>query len=109
MSHHYTTDITIALKLKLEGPDRNKKETARSILQDPTTYINFLYPHEFDVDSVSIDVNSNCTSVTLKIKNLKLSDKHINGAQSEITDEFNDTLRSSISDGWGENGIPFGK
>ena len=107
-SNQYTADITLTLKLELQGPDRNKKKQAIEILKDSNTYKNLLHGHEFDTDTLRIFINSNCTSVTLNIKGVKLT-FYGNIDRTGVIDELNDNLASGISDGWGENGIVFGE
>ena len=99
------------MTVKLKGPDKNKKNEALKILKEPKTYNDILYPHKFNNKNIDIIVNNNCTSVNLKIKNIKLTyyTDDIPYNSDEIINELNINLKSSISDGWGESGIDFGE
>ena len=107
----YTADITIKLTVKVKGPDKNKKNDAKKILKDPKTYNDIVYPHNFNNKNLDIIVNNNCTTVNLKIKNMKLNYYYVDipNNSDEIMKELNINLQSSISDGWGESGIEFGE
>ena len=92
-------DLVVKLKLKIKGTSKDKKTGALEILKNPKTYEKMLNSAKFNSKNVTVKVNRAVTSVELSIKDVKL----VNNA------DLNDDLKSSITDGWGENGIPFGE